>query len=617
VAAPVAAAAPSAGGYVALSHDAGAAAEAGLSCGTWERGDGKRPGRLLANVEVDVVCDEEVIDEGVSSRRFSCVLRRGDEEAPFNITTAQYASDKEFLQALYAAAGPAMQFHCSPTAFRNATAALNPDPPRRRVTTSFGWEGGEGKAFLVPGGRITAAGYEEAGAGPQVDLSGCDVAASLGLCRLGPSEVDRLKRHLVEDWLPSHSRRVTYPLLGTVVAALLYPFARGVGRYYLWLRGMTGSGKSFQAVLAQHWFGDFGGLQALGDEGRRIQSWVATPNHIQLTGYFFRHCVYLVDDYKPSTLSPGALQQVLKLLQSYHDGTGRGRLRSDSTFLGTRPIRGLLLATGEDVPEHSASTTARGIITDVLGDDIDYERGGRCLAECQKYSGVTADLIRWLIDRGYPGRFEGRVRELQAYFYNGVSDRQNALRVASNIALLAAGLQAAAEYFADVWPGAGARVKEFIEKDLAALRDGMLASAKEEQESEVFLRTLSELAAWGAVVIDGCQVATRQEGPRPRLVGSLARTVPEPVVHLSMALALAEVQENLRKQNRPLLKATEQTLIGQLRKDGWVIETGKNHRINGVQTRCVVLKAAALSFDVAAGGRGPSFPDVGGPGGPG
>ena len=60
-----------------------------------------------------------------------------------------------------------------------------------------------------------------------------------------------------------------------------------------------------------------------------------------------------------------------------------------------------------------------------------------------------------------------------------------------------------AEYLGDVWDGWQQATKKFVEEDLVAVRDGMLGEAKEQQASEVFLRTLGELIEFNHVRIEG------------------------------------------------------------------------------------------------------------------
>src|SRR5262249_50782595 len=202
--------------------------------------------------------------------------------------------------------------------------------------------------------------------------------------------------------LTLHDSIVTHTLLGATAAALLYPFAKGAGRFALWLVGRTGAGKSFVAKLFSNFFGNFPVSSA------PFTTWSATPNYVQRQGYFFKDALYLVDDYKPEVVQP---YQVVRVLQTYADNTARGRLKADATANGLRPIRGLLVCTGEDVPEHNASAVARSVIVRVPQQAKNVRAGTRCLAECQNYSGVMADFIRWLLAEGRTKLFLVRFAE--------------------------------------------------------------------------------------------------------------------------------------------------------------------------------------------------------------
>src|SRR5262249_5742447 len=145
--------------------------------------------------------------------------------------------------------------------------------------------------------------------------------------------------------------------------------------------------------------------------------------------------------------------QVVRVLQTYADNTARGRLKSDSTANVLRPIRGLLVCTGEDVPEHNASAIARSVIVQVPQQAKQVEAGTRCLDQCQNYSGVMADFIRWLLVNKRREVFEQRFIELRKRFYGDVAGQQNDIRVATNLALLGAAFEQFAEYLGDVWEG--------------------------------------------------------------------------------------------------------------------------------------------------------------------
>src|SRR5262249_43505385 len=131
------------------------------------------------------------------------------------------------------------------------------------------------------------------------------------------------------------------------------------------------------------------------------------------------------------------------------------------------------------------------------------EEGTRCLEECERYAGVTADFLRWLLAKGRIGDFTRRFGELQKRFNDDEAGQQNDIRVATNLAQLGAAFETFAEYLGDVWVGWKEESRKFIEEDLVAIRDGMLGEAKEQQASEVFLRTLAELIGYNHVRIDG------------------------------------------------------------------------------------------------------------------
>ena len=190
----------------------------------------------------------------------------------------------------------------------------------------------------------------------------------------------------------------------------------------------------------------------------RVATWASTANYIQKAGYYFKDAFYLVDDYKPELVVQG---QVIRILQNYTDRTGRGRLRQDTSSNTTRPIRGLLVSTGEDIPEHSASAIARSIIIEVPTKQKDIGRGRRCISECHQYSGVTADLIRHLIAKNRMVPFRKLFQSLQSKFTALISGVQNDTRIANDFALLAAGFAEVARYFRDVWPDCGEQTKCF------------------------------------------------------------------------------------------------------------------------------------------------------------
>lgn len=531
--------------------------------------------RVLTNFVLLLDEDIEVRDDVESGREFAGRLTLFGRTVPFRIKAKAFADNADFKAALFETGGCEVVIHCQMDELRRAVSTLswqNGRVRRRALTTNFGWTA-DGTAYLTPSLRVTANGIEglDDQAELRVDLGGETPACHLDLQKLEGEELLRVKRHVVQDLLALNERTVTHTLLGATAASVLYPFAKGAGRFALWLVGRTGSGKSFAGKLFSNFFGDFPVASA------PFTTWSATPNYVQRQGYFFKDALYLVDDYKPEVVQP---YQVVRVLQAYADNTARGRLKADATANVLRPIRGLLLCTGEDVPEHNASAIARSVIVQVPQQAKNLEAGRRCLVECANYAGVMADFLRWLLAEGRVKRFEERFFALQERYNGDVAGQQNDLRVASNLAQLGAGFELFAEYLGDVWPGWQEAATTFVEEDLLALRAEMLGEAKEQQASEVFLRTLADLIRHNHVRIEDM---TSQQGTdlKPqigRVAGSRALPrLPVPPsnqdrLEICTSLALAQVNASLRQQGRPELKITHSALLQQLKEDGKLLD---------------------------------------------
>ncbi len=533
---------------------------------------------LLANFIVTIDEDVEVQDDIDSRREFVGKVVTASGTSSFRITAVDFADNSKLKGALFAAGGCGLVIHCTMDELRRAISVLSLQQGNvrtRKTTTNFGWTK-DRSAYQTPSLRISANKIEQLDhhAEVRVDLGAETPACHLDMKRLDGPELLCVKQHIVNDLLTLSDRSVTHTLLGATAASVLYPFTKGAGRFALWLVGRTGAGKSFVAKLFANFFGDFPVSSA------PFTTWSATPNYVQRQGYFFKDAMYLVDDYKPEVVVP---YQVVRVLQTYADNTARGRLTSNATANVLRPIRGLLVCTGEDVPEHNASAIGRSIIIRVPQQAKHVVAGAQCLAKCEHYSGVMADFIRWLLADNRLTSFQPRFGELQQKYYADVAGQQNDIRIATNLALLGASFELFAQYLGDVWDGWCEVATNFVNKDLIVIRDEMLGAAKEQQASEVFLATLAELIRFNHVRIDGF-MAHHRDGEHKPLIGRSAEIRPNAArlargddeqsgrFEISTQLALAEVNASLRQQSRAELRITERALLEQLREDGKLLD---------------------------------------------
>jgi hypothetical protein len=102
--------------------------------------------------------------------------------------------------------------------------------------------------------------------------------------------------------------------------------------------------------------------------------------------------------------------------------------------------------------------------------------------------------------------------------------------------------------------------------DVEGMVMASVGSAEEDQGSAVFLEALRALLDWGQVRLEapGGTVGERSRGAVVGRMVAGGSSDGEPVVELSVALALGAVQRSLRQQGKPPLPVSEKTLIAQL-----------------------------------------------------
>jgi hypothetical protein len=542
----------------------------------------------LSNFTVRLLRDVFLADDFKNERVFEGTVKLDGESSPFSITAEGFADSQQLQSAVFVSAGPAAQFVGPPAAVRRAISAVS-KPERVRHTTAHGWDE-DGTRYLTVGGVIDAGGWrpylpDEV----QVELlAEGPHKGTLGLTGLPPQDLRRARRLVVNDLLRLHDRAVSFTMLAAVALAVLEPFGKLAQRPGVWLNGLTGAGKSFLARLFANFFAD-----APIDDGTKFGSWTSTANYIERAGYFYRGALFLVDDYKPDLVKP---EQALRLVQTYADGSARGRLQADARANVSRPIRGLFLATGEDLPENNASVLARLIVVPVPNRPKDIALGRRCREARHRFRGVTTDFIAWLLRNDRLKGFAARVAERQEGIYRGIAGLQNDARIAGNFALLAASFEEIAACLADVWPDHEAETAAYIGEDLPALLDGMMGLTRDHQASEVFWSTLQATFEFGPARLQSYPGKLPESGEV--FVG---RYSDGPYAQLSLRMALGVVQEQLRRSGRPVLKITEKALAEQLRAEGKVEPEQKDDkkqlRVAGAVTRTVRVKVELLGVE--------------------
>ena len=365
----------------------------------WRRGEGPNETWVTLTNFTAEIREEIIADDGLSER--GELLIAGALASGRTLPSARVPTNRfESLQWVATAWGTAPIIAAGSghrDRVREAIQRLSPEVVRRREYTHPGWRHIDGVWLFLT---------QEAVLGPDGVAAGIVVrldSPASGIRLPVPSGAEATRQAIlsVRALLDLAPHRLTVPLVGAIVRALLIAIAPV--DFALFLVGPSGVMKSELAAVIQRAFG-------IGfDRTSLPASWAATPNFLERTGFDFKDCLLVIDDFAPAG-SPIDVRRYHatadRVIRGAGNATGRGRMQADGTVRPSFPPRALILGTGEDIP-NGYSIRARMLVLEVGPGDVRadilsrYQDG----PEREHLAQATAAFVTWLA-----GRFE-RVRE--------------------------------------------------------------------------------------------------------------------------------------------------------------------------------------------------------------
>jgi hypothetical protein len=305
----------------------------------------------------------------------------------FSVPGSQFASMNWVLDHLGSGAiiypGSTIKDHT-----RVALQLLSADIPKRTVFKHLGWRKvGEDWIYLHAEGAVGANGA----------VAGIEVSVPDSLRRFvlpepptGDPRICAVRASLrVFEVAPL---RVTAPCYAAVWRAVL-----GQADFSLHLAGATGLGKTELATLQQQHFG-------AGMDSRNLPgSWESTANALEALAFYAKDALLVIDDFAP-TGSGADVQRshrdADRVLRAQGNNSGRQRLRADATMKPSKPPRGLIMSTGEDIPK-GQSLRARVLSGELGPTDLDWYKLTLCQEDAARglYAQAMASYVRWLAPR--------------------------------------------------------------------------------------------------------------------------------------------------------------------------------------------------------------------------
>jgi hypothetical protein len=523
-------------------------------------------------------------DDGAERKKFFTIEGTSEDGAPLpaiQVPAGEFA-DMEWVTEQWGNraipnAGRGVKDH-----LRAAIQKLSGKPVQQTEYGHTGWREIDGRwVFLHAGGGIGADG----------PVSGVRVVLANPLDQYVlplPPTGDELKKAvraslgLVNETLAPD--RITMPLVGAVYRAPL-----GDIDFAVHLHGLTGVYKSELTALAQQHAG-------AGMDARHFPAnWSSTANAIERTAFLTKDVPVVVDDFNPTGAGdPKKLHAVAdRVFQSAGNAAGRGRLGADTSLRISCPPRGLILSTGEDLPDgHSA--LARVFAIEVEAGDVTPARLTTCQREARDgwYAQAYAGYVRWLAPQ-YPAIRSRLAAERAAARDRFRADGQHA-RTSAEAGDLYLGLTYMVRFASQVDAITPAEATDI----LARAADALAHQARGQGEPQAANNPVDQFVAFIPAILIGGQAHLmptngmpptdhheflgwrKDDGYMWEPRGTRIGWVEDEIVYLEPNVAFTEVQRMATTQRRDI-KMSPQTLWKRLKGRGLLARTdcrGKKER---------------------------------------
>jgi DNA polymerase-1 len=529
---------------------------------------------------------ETISDDGVTETRSFEVV--GHTEAGRSLPRIVLTPD-EFRNELWVMQhwGAIANVSATPGTANHLRAAMQTvsHPTIEREYTHTGWQQLEGgRVFLHAGGAIGASGIRTRLQGRLAHYVLPDEATDVA---------DAVRISL--KFLDVAERKITVPLFAAVYRAPLQHFF--FFDTTIWAEGQTGSMKTTIAALAQAHFGDF-------SRSTMPAAWHDTAAHIENTICLAKDVLVVIDDFAPrgSAGWDELHRKGEQVLRSVGNQAARGRMRPDMSERPERPPRGLVMATGEDLPS-GQSILARILPVHFERKQVNTAKLSELQAKQDRLPHAMAGFIDWLrlhLD-GIEDRLRGRFVARRAEFHAS----ENHLRAPEALAHLVVGIELFSEFVVDVGVFGKREAGHFVDEAVSILRQlGVVqgGTVAEEDAPSRFMGQLRELVVQGKVeIVDNREEklvhlgATQQIGWRD-----------QDAVYLLPDATFSVVTGAMRAAGAPMpLKAP--TLWSRLYTAGLIKPGDAGHltskqKCGGGRPRVIVMSLQALELDDPNGG---------------
>ncbi len=379
---------------------------------------------------------------------------------------------------------------------------------------------------------------------------------------------------------------IAFPLLATT-----YRSALGGTDSSFWLTGPRSTQKSELAALAQQHFGA---------KMKRLElpaNWSSTENALEALAFTIKDALLVIDDFAPTSTRLDSEQQkrsASRVLRAAGNNSGRQRLDRNGSLRLEKPPRGLIFATGEDVPT-IPSIQSRLCIVGIQKGDVKGVRLTSCQQDAANglYAASMSGFLSWLAPNY--GEIKSGLESQRAKSRDEYLGKYPNARTPDLVANLLLGLKYLLDFAEDIQAISSAKIAELRAQGELAFQ--MIGRKQDDYHSQVDpVKKFPEMVA--SILSSGRGYLADRKGQRPNIqnlecIGwRLFATSYEPrgekigwirdkEIYLDQNITFAKVNELANEQSWTL-SISPQTLWTRLKEEKVILRTEDEKTTNRI-----------------------------------
>jgi len=452
----------------------------------------------LSNFTAEITTDILRDDGQVRTREFHIKGQLGQRNMPTVVVPSDEFGDMDWVVKNWGGRAIIEAGHQNKDHLRAAIQHLSSSIEQRIIFTHTGWREVSGRqVFLSNAGAIID---NRVTVELDADFASYEIP-------LEPVNVNEALQASL-SFLDIAPDRVTFPLWASIWLAPMSDLVHVA--FTLWVYGGTGTMKSTLSALALNHYGP------RWDDKHMPAGFLDTANRLEQKAFVAKNVILIIDDYAPQKNSRDQQEYIrtaARIVRDVGNQTGRGRMTADTTARRTYYPRGLVIITGEDLPQ-SEGIMGRLFVVEMNRGDVNIERLSELQNRQAELCHAMSGYLQWVLAN--QDTLKKSVPEQWRILRQEMSLLKSHMRLPEALAGLMLGAELGLQFALSQGVINDDQYQSLYARGKAALSDSgqrMAGRVREEKPELMFVQAISDLIIQGKVYLNPMDPAN--PGSRP------------------------------------------------------------------------------------------------------